>query len=1507
VQTTRRCNFYLILFFSLFVIHAQNGNKKWYFGNGTGLNFLTVPPSTLAGSSMSTPEGCASIADGSGNLLFYTNGVTVWDRNHATMANGTGLLGHNSTSQSCLIIPLPGSSTLYYIFTNVGNNILNVPNLNYSIVDISLSAGNGSVTTKNAVLSADPQTEMLSATRHCNGIDWWIVSHMRSTNCFLTFLLTSTGITGNTVASFAGPTLLSGFSQMKVSPNGRKLAMNVGGLVYLGEFDNATGQTYGFNTIQNSTLGYGCEFSPDGGKLYTSAANGIFQFNLCAGSLPAILSSSISVHAQNAAFGSFQLATNDKIYITYNTTTTSCHVINSPNSTGAACGFATGVHQFLPTSISAGLPNFPGCYFYKKVVPNPFFVSVSSSYGCYGAMFDATILSGTCTAITNSVSGYTWDFGDPLSGANNVAYTANTVHNFSGNGTFTVTLYVYYACGVGTDTIRQPVIINDQCLTYTNSAATCASLGSATLTGASGVGPFTYTWLPSNQTGTLASALTPGNHTVVVRDAWANYTYSVPIFLAPSSLLSASISLLTNPTCFGGNNATATITGIAGGSGNQSYLWTNGILTFTQQNPSNLTAGNWSVTVTDALTACKVNSVLPITQPLPVSPLLSATSPTACCTDSIVLTCSVSGGNPAYSCSWNPGITSSSCTVSESIAGPHVYSVTVWDSNNCTGTQSISVSFISSPSVSVSNASVCPGSAATLQASGATSYTWLAPASPSSTGATFSAAPLSNSSYTLLGSAAGCTAVTNASIILFSLPNPIIQHNAPQCDGSNFIFSASGAVSYSWSGPGNYLSSANSNTIQSIALLNSGLYSVTAVSAQGCIGGNSATLLVTALPAVAATGGTICNTQTVQLTAASVAGALYYWVGPSGYYTNSQNPTLQNPPITSSGIYTVIATSPAGCTNSAVADLQIISPPTINLSLSNYSICNFPYSGSVNTLTINASGAASYTFSASNQFSVSSSSSQFYLQPIAFLGAIGNTYTALIAGTNGVCSAIKNFTFIVISNPLLTLISNTPAICIGESVTLTASGATNYFWSPGSSAGQISNNGATLISSPQTNASYSLIGSDKGCFSQQIPISINVKTLPSFSVSPTGTSICLNNRVLLNADGFGCTFTWLPSSGLNTSSGTQVLAQPTADQIYTIVALNNGCAKSKTISITVLPLPIPLISVQKNKVCVTDSIILTGSGGIEQYWYGPGGTSGRGSRVFFLPQPLNSFQTFTLLVLGTNACANSTVQTIEIMKLPEGDFDFVPQSICLPHCANFNFKTYSKNTAVDFVIEGKKFSGIDFNYCFQNTGAIPIYCQLRDAATSCSSSLQYTVNAFPKPVADFSFFPTNPIENEDEVVFKNKSSGDYLSNFTWSFNDNSVHTFNTKNASYLYTLPGTFQVALVVRNEFNCADTVVKSLNVEPDFSFYIPNAFTPDGDGKNDYFSAVLRSTKFFSLKIYNRWGIELFYTTDSSEGWNGKSNGSECPADSYSWQIELTTANGQKKQLSGMVVLIR
>lgn len=1498
--------FLLCVLFSFFDSEAQNENKKWYFGNGTGLSFLTVPPSTLAGSAMSTPEGCASIADASGNLLFYTNGVTIWDRTHVTMSNGGGLAGHNSSSQSSLILPLPGSTTLYYVFTNIGNNVINVPNLNYSIVDISLSAGNGSVTTKNAMLSADPQTEMLSATRHCNGVDWWIVCHLRSSNVFLSFLLTATGITGNSVLSFAGPTLLSGFSQMKLSPNGRKLAMNVGGVVYLGDYDNATGQTSNFNTIQNSTSGYGCEFSPDGGKLYTSAANGIYQFNLCAGSLPAILSSSVSVYAQNAAFGSFQLASNGKIYITYNTTTVSCHVINTPNNSGAACGFATGVHQFLPSSIQAGLPNFPGCYFYQKATPNPFFVSVSPSFGCYGALFDATILSATCTAITNSISGYTWDFGDPLSGMNNVSYTSNQVHNFSGNGTYTVTLYVYYACGVGTDTIRQPVIINDQCLSYSHSPVTCASLGSATLTGASGVGPFTYTWLPTNQTGTVATALTPGSHTVVVRDAWANYTYSVPIFIQPSTLLTASVSLLSNPTCFGGNNASVNITGLAGGSGNQSYLWTNGVISFTQANPSNLTAGIWSVTITDALSACKVNSVISISQPAAVSPSITASSPTACCNSSITLNCNVSGGTPSFSYSWSPASTSSVLQVSQAAAGSFNYSVQVWDVNNCTGTQSISVTFVNGPLISVGDVSVCPGATGTLQASGATSYTWSSPNAASLNGSVFTDAPLVNSIYTITGSAAGCTSTTTTNIILYPLPFPIIQSNSPQCEASSLIFSASGATSYSWSGPSNFTSAVSGNILQNSSLLQSGIYSVTAVSLQGCIGGSSVSLLVNPTPTVAVTGGTICNTQSLQLTATSVVGASFMWTGPSAYFSLSQNPILQLPLVSASGIYNVKATSIAGCTNTAFTDVQVISPPVLNLSLSNFSICNLSSNGSVNSLTVFASGANSYSLSAAPQFSVNSFLSSFYLRPLSMLAG-SNQYTGTVTGSNGVCSSVKNFTFLVVSNPLISLSSNTPAICIGETVTLSASGASNYTWSSTTTAFQVSGNGSSIFSNPLSNASYSVVGEDKGCFSSSMITSLVVKALPAFSVSPVSSTVCLNNRVVLNADGFGNTFNWAPFTGLNINNGPQVIAQPVSDQLYTVTALNNGCSKSQTLSITVLPLPTPVITTTKTRVCLRDSIFLSGSGGIEHYWYGPNSSFKQGPNVSFLPQALNNFQTFTLVATGFNACTNSTVQSIEVLKLPEGDFADFPKSLCLPYCNDFTFAPYSKSTLAEFTIEGKNISGLSFNYCFQNAGTIIMNGRLRDAATSCSNTVQYTVNTFPKPIADFSFFPQKPVESLDEVFFTNTSSGENISSFNWFFNSAKTHSVNEKNTSFIYTVPGTFQVALVVKNTANCSDTLVKAINVEPDFSIYIPNAFTPDGDGRNDEFKPVLRSAKLYAMKIYNRWGAEVFYSRDSNEGWNGRYHDEQCPGDTYTWQIELTTNNGQQKQYSGTVILLR
>src|SRR5688572_22689525 len=96
------------LLFAGNLLRSQNETTKWYFGNMAGLDFMTTPPTILTNGAMNTSEGCSSIANSAGSLLFYTDGITIWDQNHVAMANGTGLLGSNSTSQSGVIVKKPG-------------------------------------------------------------------------------------------------------------------------------------------------------------------------------------------------------------------------------------------------------------------------------------------------------------------------------------------------------------------------------------------------------------------------------------------------------------------------------------------------------------------------------------------------------------------------------------------------------------------------------------------------------------------------------------------------------------------------------------------------------------------------------------------------------------------------------------------------------------------------------------------------------------------------------------------------------------------------------------------------------------------------------------------------------------------------------------------------------------------------------------------------------------------------------------------------------------------------------------------------------------------------------------------------------------------------------------------------------------------------------------------------------------------------------------------------------
>lgn len=395
----------LLLFISAYFLFcsssfSQGESNFWYFGSNAGLDFNGGVPVAITDGQLNTSEGCATVSDPSGNLLFYTNGFTVWDKTHTPMPNGTGLLGHSSSTQSAVIIQKPGSLTIYYIFTADAEFGLN--GIRYSEVDITLNGGKGNVTVTKNIFLNNNSCEKITGVRHCNNKDVWVVTHDGNSNTFRTYLLTPAGINSTPILSNAGTVVNSTFGsasigQLKASPNGKKLAVAMYSPINrfeLYDFDNSTGVVS--NSILFPTLGlynYGVEFSPDGTKLYGSSyvhntnTGKIYQFNLCAGSNTTIANSGVLIGSSassfsSLSFSSLQLGPDKKIYIA-RTPSAWLGVINNPNALGTACNFVDKGIALAGKMSQLGLPNFVPYYF--KPPPPPFTVAVNCLEGVFTA------------------------------------------------------------------------------------------------------------------------------------------------------------------------------------------------------------------------------------------------------------------------------------------------------------------------------------------------------------------------------------------------------------------------------------------------------------------------------------------------------------------------------------------------------------------------------------------------------------------------------------------------------------------------------------------------------------------------------------------------------------------------------------------------------------------------------------------------------------------------------------------------------------------------------------------------------------------------------------------------------------------------------------------------------------------------------------------------------------------------------------------------------------------
>jgi len=361
------------LFTSAVSLQAQKQADIWYFGNKAGISFSAGKPVAITDSELSTEEGCAVISDPAGKMLFYTDGISVWNSQHALMPNGRQLKGDPSSTQSGIAIQKPKAPGMYYLFTVAATG--GESGISYSLVDMQLDQGKGDLVAgqKNLVL-ATPVTEKLTAVAHRNGKDMWVIAHRWKSDEFLAYLVTENGVSTTAVTSQAGRIhegeALNTQGYMKSNPDGSNLALALeASFVFeLFDFDNATGQVSQPITLRmpDKSYPYGVEFSPEGSILYASAAatGEIYQFNLQAGSPEAIQASALVVGKtpKGEWVGALQLANDGKIYFPIYKTEY-LGVINIPGKVGMECGYENNAVHLGGRTATLGLPTFTQSFF----------------------------------------------------------------------------------------------------------------------------------------------------------------------------------------------------------------------------------------------------------------------------------------------------------------------------------------------------------------------------------------------------------------------------------------------------------------------------------------------------------------------------------------------------------------------------------------------------------------------------------------------------------------------------------------------------------------------------------------------------------------------------------------------------------------------------------------------------------------------------------------------------------------------------------------------------------------------------------------------------------------------------------------------------------------------------------------------------------------------------------------------------------------------------------------
>lgn len=342
-------------------IQAQNQFDNWIFGNRAWLNFGGGSPVLQTGALLNTTEGSAAISDSlTGALLFYTDGITVWNSTHAIMANGTGLNGNGTTTQSAIIVPQPQTPGIYFIIT-IPYSSASTP-ISYSTVNMTLNAGLGGVVLKNQPMQVgNTVAEKVTAVRHANCRDFWIITHQFNTNNFMAWQLSPSGMSASPVISAAGTVLTSSTGKLgylSPSPDGTQLACPYysTGFLDLVDFDRTSGMVSNPITLTGFAQNYGTEFSASGRYLYVTNFQTLYQFDLISGTPATIQASRTTITTEANWMRAMRRGKDNRIYVVREFNA-NLGIINNPENAGLLCNYnATGIN-LSPNSNNLGITN----------------------------------------------------------------------------------------------------------------------------------------------------------------------------------------------------------------------------------------------------------------------------------------------------------------------------------------------------------------------------------------------------------------------------------------------------------------------------------------------------------------------------------------------------------------------------------------------------------------------------------------------------------------------------------------------------------------------------------------------------------------------------------------------------------------------------------------------------------------------------------------------------------------------------------------------------------------------------------------------------------------------------------------------------------------------------------------------------------------------------------------------------------------------------------------------